>query len=230
MKEIIDFEKIIEKGESETVEFKKSLSEWKEIIETISAFSNTRGGIILVGVDNKQKIAGISIGKGTIEDLVNKILTNTEPKIYPDIEILNKQNKRIILIKVERYPFDVVLAFGRPFKRVGKNTVRIDKDEHKRRILEINKKELYFDGQHIMEASLEDIDELKLRNFVKKAKEKRKLDIDEKDSIETILQKLKLIKGDTLTNAGILIFGKNPGNYFSQSGIKCIRFKGSDWY
>ena len=44
---------IIKSGESETVEFKKSTGEWKEIIETISAFANKKGGVILVGVDKK---------------------------------------------------------------------------------------------------------------------------------------------------------------------------------
>ena len=46
---------IIEVGESETVEFKNSLSNMRDIIETISAFSNTQGGIILIGVDDKKK-------------------------------------------------------------------------------------------------------------------------------------------------------------------------------
>ena len=40
----MDLKKIISQGESETVEFKKSLSESKEIIKTISAFANTKGG------------------------------------------------------------------------------------------------------------------------------------------------------------------------------------------
>ena len=35
---------LIKIGESETVEFKKSTGEWKEIIETISAFANKKGG------------------------------------------------------------------------------------------------------------------------------------------------------------------------------------------
>ena len=77
----VDVTKIIKSGESETVEFKKSTGEWKEIIETISAFTNKKGGVILVGVDNKKEVCGVSIGKGTIEDLTNKILNNTEPKI-----------------------------------------------------------------------------------------------------------------------------------------------------
>jgi predicted HTH transcriptional regulator len=39
----MNLNKIISQGESETVEFKKSLSESKEIVETISAFANTKG-------------------------------------------------------------------------------------------------------------------------------------------------------------------------------------------
>ena len=46
----MNLNEIISSGESETTEFKKSLSEWKEIIETISAFSNTKGGTILIGL------------------------------------------------------------------------------------------------------------------------------------------------------------------------------------
>ncbi|MEA2086819.1 MAG: putative DNA binding domain-containing protein [Candidatus Caldatribacteriota bacterium] len=38
----MDLKKIISQGESETLEFKKSLSESKEIIKTISAFANTK--------------------------------------------------------------------------------------------------------------------------------------------------------------------------------------------
>ena len=51
----MNINEIISKGESETIEFKKSLSEWRKIIETASAFSNTKGGIILVGVDDKHR-------------------------------------------------------------------------------------------------------------------------------------------------------------------------------
>jgi len=44
---------LIQSGESETLEFKKSTGEWKEVIETISAFANTRGGVILTGIKPK---------------------------------------------------------------------------------------------------------------------------------------------------------------------------------
>ena len=136
--------------------------------------------------------------------------------------------KKIIYIKVEAYPYDVVLAFGKPFKRVGKNTVRMNNEEYKRKILEIHKRELYFDGQICSEANLSDIDERKVKEFVRKAQNKRKLDINETLSLEEILRKLKLMKGKELTNACILLFGKNPQDFFIQAGVKCIRFKGTD--
>lgn len=221
-------EELIEKEESETLEFKKSLSEWKEIVETVSAFSNTKGGIIVVGLDDNKNLIGVNIGKGTIEDLTNKILINTEPKIYPEIKVVNKERKKLLLIKVDKYPFDVVLAFGRPFKRVGKNTVRISKDEYKRRILEIHKKEIYFDGQPLTDAKINDVSDEKLRQFVKKAREERKLDVDEKEPTRNILKKLKLLKGVSLANAAILLFGRTPEKFFNQIEIKCIRFKGID--
>jgi ATP-dependent DNA helicase RecG len=73
MSEIV---KLLKEGESEEVEFKPSLSQMDKILECISAFSNTRGGIIVVGVSDKGKVLGVDIGKRTIENLVNTIKQN----------------------------------------------------------------------------------------------------------------------------------------------------------
>jgi len=223
----MNLNEVIKQGESETIELKKSTGEWKEIIKTLSAFANTRGGMILIGIE-KGKVCGVSVGKSTVEDITNKIITNTEPKIYPEISVRTLDKKKVILIKLESYPYDVVLAFGKPFKRVGKNTVKMSKDEYKRKILEIHKREIYFDGQICSEANLSDINERKVKEFIKKAKKKRKLDIDELLPIKEILRKLKLMKGEELTNGCILLFGKNPQDFFTQAEVKCIRFKGTE--
>ena len=107
------------KKESETLKFKKSVGEWKEIIETISALSNTRGGEILVGINNSGEVNGVEIGKNTIEDLTNKIAQNTDPKIHPRITTEKIIGKSLIVIEVKESSDHLVLAFGRPYKRVG---------------------------------------------------------------------------------------------------------------
>lgn len=50
--------------DSRTIEFKKSVGEWKQIIESISAFSNTEGGEIYVGISDLGESLGVKIGKG----------------------------------------------------------------------------------------------------------------------------------------------------------------------
>jgi len=92
----MDLEEMVLRGESETVEFKESTGEWKEIIKTISAFANTKGGIIIVGINNKSKVSGIQIGKRTSEDLANKIKENTDPKIFPEISVENMSRKDVL--------------------------------------------------------------------------------------------------------------------------------------
>jgi len=219
---------LIEIGESETLEFKKSTGEWKEIIKIISAFANKKGGVILVGVDKKKEVCGVTIGKGTIEDLTNKILNNTEPKIYPEIGIQSLDKKKIIYIKVDAYPYDVVLAFGRPYKRVGKSTMRMSKDEYEKIIIEKYKEEIRFDSQICKEASFKNIDKNLVKWFLKKVNIERRLDIDPNLPVKEALIRLKLIKNGKLTNSAILLFCNNPQNFFIQAEVKCVRFKGTD--
>ena len=88
-------------SESTTVEWKQSLSEIKEIIATISAFANTEGGRIFVGVSNEGKIIEIHVGKSTLENLVNQIHQQIEPKIHPKITEKEVEDKEIIIIEVK---------------------------------------------------------------------------------------------------------------------------------
>lgn len=214
---------LIKRKETENVEFKPSLSQVNEIVETVSAFSNTSGGRILVGISNSGKLLDVNIGKDTIERLTNKIVSNAEPKVYPNISVKGINKKDIIVIEVKKSS-DVVLAFGRAFKRVGKSTVRMSKDEYEKTILE--RKRVYFDSQIYKGATLKDIDGKKVKWFLRKSKTERKFDIDLETPIKEVLEKLNLITDKELTNAAILIFGKNPQKFFLHSRIRCARFKG----
>ena len=214
------------KKESETLELKKSVGEWKEIIETISALSNTRGGEIYVGINNSGEVNGVEIGKNTIEDLTNKIKENTDPKIFPHITRKVIDDKSIIIIEVKESFDHLVLAFGRPYKRVGKSTLRMSKDEYESLILEKHKDKLRFDSQICNEASFENIDENKVRWFLKEARKHRGLNLSEDVSVKETLSRLKLLTNEKLTNTAFLLFFKEP--VFLQSEVKCIRFSGNE--
>ncbi|MBA7660825.1 hypothetical protein ES703_68831 [subsurface metagenome] len=216
-----------DRKESENLEFKKSVGEWKEIVETVSAFSNTKGGKIVVGASNAGIILSTRIGKDTIEDLANKVVTNTDPKVYPKIAVEKIEKKNVIVIEVNESTDKLVLAFGRPFKRVGKSTIRMSKDEYETSILEKHKEKLRFDNQICEDAKLNDINNDSVITFLKKAKTERGLDISSDTPVKEVLVRLKLIRNGALTNSAILLFGRNPQGFFIQAEVKCVRFKGT---
>jgi len=211
-------------SESTTIEWKPSLSQINEIINTISAFSNAEGGRILIGVSNTGKIAGVQIGQDTIENLTNSISQHTDPKVLPRITTKKIKDKEIIIIDVKESSDHLVLAFGRPYKRVGRSTIRMSKDEYERLILEKHKEKLRFDKQICEESKLKDID----WDFVKKEfvplyerVSKRRI----VSSPQSLLGSLECIKDNKPTNAGILLFGKRPQRFFINSYIALARYR-----
>lgn len=205
---IKDIKNLIKEKESEDLEFKSSLSELKEIIQTICAFANKNGGKIIIGVSPSGEILGVQVGKNTIEKLTNQILTSLEPKIYPKIQTEKIKNKIVIVIEIPEIKEKPVLAFGRPYKRMGKSTVKISKGEYERLILEKHKDKLQFDNQICLKATIKEIDKKKLRWFLRKAKEERNYDIEPETPIKEALNRLNLIQDGKLTNTAILLFAK----------------------
>jgi Holliday junction resolvase len=63
MRSEMDIVKLLRNGESETVEFKARFN--KETIMSLAAFANTKGGKVIVGVDNKGRVTGIDMGPET---------------------------------------------------------------------------------------------------------------------------------------------------------------------
>ncbi len=214
--------KTIRKGESEQLELKPSFSQVNEIIETVSAFSNKSGGSVIVRVSGSGKILGLQIGEDTIERLCNKIKDSTEPAVYPKILVQEIYGKKIVAIEVGESAEKPVLAFGRAFKRVGRSTLKVEKDEHEKMVLE--KKKVYFDSLPCKGAALKDIDWAFVNKFfIPKYESIAKAKLAGKP--EDLLETLGCIKNSMPTNAGILLFGKNPQIFFMNAYIALARYK-----
>jgi ATP-dependent DNA helicase RecG len=218
--------KLLKKGETETSEFKKSLSEIKEIITAISAFSNSKGGLILIGVNDNKDISGVNIGKTTLENLINNIKRETDPQIFPSITVTDIENKEVILIKVAESEDKPVFFKDKSYKRVGKTNQRISSSEM-RKLVRIEANRSYWDKKICEGATLDDINEQKVKWFLQLSKNKRRLDLDSETPIVESLEKLELIKEGQLTNAAVLLFCNDPQKFFLQAEVRCARFKGT---
>lgn len=221
----MELKELIERGESQDLEFKESPRLKDEIGETVSAFSNSDGGTVVVGVFNNGGVSGVNIGANTMEELANYIKRNTDPQVFPSVKILDVGGKKVVMIEVKESQEKPVFFKNHAYKRVGKTNQMISSSELRKLAKESGEK-IYWDERVCEEAKLEDIEEEKVRWFLRRAKYERRLELDPETPVREALEKLELLREGKLTNAAILLFGKNPQRFFIQSETRCARFKG----
>lgn len=83
--------------------------------------------------------------------------------------------------------------------------------------------------QAVCEGALwKDIDTDKVKWFLRTAKEKRNFPLPENNPVKEVFIHLNLLNGNKLTNAAILLFGKNPHKFHLQAETKCLQLSGTE--
>jgi predicted HTH transcriptional regulator len=112
---------IIELGESDTVEFKRKFSGFEKIAREMIALANTRGGVLLIGVDDDGSIVGVRSEKSEV-DLITATAENyAEPPIEAEIDIVDIDGEDVVVVRIPESsskPHRLVLN-GEPIRRDG---------------------------------------------------------------------------------------------------------------
>jgi len=195
----MDIANIINQGESLKVEFKMNFN--RSAIETLVAFSNTKGGSIFVGVSDDGDIKGIEVNQETIQQWINEVKNKTAPEIIPDAEVLNIEDKEIVRIYVQEYPIKPVSTQGRYFKRINNSNHQLAPGEVAN--MHLRSLNTSWDNQMNSEISIDDISLEKVQRAIEKLKSKGK-NISE-DPLSFLL-KQSLIRDDKPTIACYLLF------------------------
>ncbi|HPS29660.1 MAG TPA: putative DNA binding domain-containing protein, partial [bacterium] len=221
--------KIIEKGEGRRVEFKSMLPEGNQIAQTVIAFSNSVGGEIFIGIDDKtREVGGVTDSEiFKLEEIISQIIfDNCSPLMIPDITIYSHENKNILCIKV--YPSKNGPYF---LKSKGKNKgtyVRVGStnrvaDEAILAELERRRRNVSFDSMPVYDLSAKDCDLVMFKGFYHE-KSGKQVGTEQ-------LQTLELVKSERneefITNAAILLSSNQiKKSVFPYAKIECARFKG----
>jgi len=201
------------------------LSLWRDIVETCAAFASAQGGKVFVGVADDGRITGVQIGKGTLEDLANRIAQNTTPKVVPVITTQDEPGATVIIVDVPEHQTKPVTAFGRPYRRAGRTNQVLSASEVAE--LYLASRGLTWDQTVESDASLSDIDPEKVRKFLSRAIAERQWPIDPQTPVQQALNQLDLIRSGQLTVAALLLFGQRPQHFLVQGYVRCARFKGN---
>ncbi len=203
-------------GENSCLEFKSSFQ--KEVIETLTAFANTLGGSILVGISDARKVVGIILEAETTQGWINQCKLATSPSVIPDVEMVEIEGRTVAVVSVGEYPVKPVACKGRYFKRVRNANHQMSATEiSDAHIKLINSSwDYYPDPEH----AIDSISESKVQAFAEA--------VGIKGSFQAVLEKFELIKQGRPTFACHLLFSMNDvflstieaGRFASQTIIK----------
>ncbi len=188
--------------ESETIEFKKTTAELKEAVISVAAMLNKHGhGVVYFGIDEHDRVVGMTVGRNTIKEITQAVVDNTEPKVFPKVEHREINGKDCIIVEAHgiNSPY---FAYGRAYIRVGESDKALSAHEIETRILS-RKKLLWESG--ISERQLKDINVQTLKEYIKRANEEGRINF-KYSNVKTVLRKLHLLSGEKLLKATEVLF------------------------
>ena len=194
------------------------------------AFANHQGGTILIGVNDKGHVVGFNATKEDKDNILRAGRDGCRPAIS-NLEIGDFviEGKPIVSVHVPAGSGDVyTTSDGKYLIREGSENVAIE--WRKLQQLMAERKKIMFEEQPCEGATYEDIDLEKVQRYIKArvGKFKTNIDIPPEDILKSrkcvIEQANKLLP----TNAGILLFGKEPQRFIPMSYVTVVKFKGTN--
>lgn len=113
-----DLKNLIQRGENSFLEFKHSVASPEKLAREISAFANTKGGTILVGVMDNGEMVGVE-GYFEQEFLLNQAAQDEcIPEVPIEIEMMNIGERDILIVKVPEAEEKPVYVKGEKVRQV----------------------------------------------------------------------------------------------------------------
>lgn len=210
----MNIKEVISKGERIDVEFKswKKIKDKKELMKIITkeavALANTKGGMILIGIEDNGEITGCE--NYDIQNIIESIYDRTIPKLFTEIEEAFLENNAILVVNVPKGSTLFATSAGEVYKRLGKNTKPMFPEEFP--IMQSGKVNNDFSNVIIEDSNQEDIDSLEVYKIKEKLKARDPESTLPLMDDKSFLKDLHLIKDKDnktkLTVAGMLFVGK----------------------
>ena len=149
---INELRNLVKSGENETLEFKRKVAHPEKIVKEIVAFANTRGGKLLIGVDDNGSLPGLKFVNEEQFALNQAIQKFIKPKINFILKIIPLNAKKSVIsydiLESKNKPHYVIedqtQTWGKAYIRVEDKTIKASKE-----IREILKRKNKDKGVHI---------------------------------------------------------------------------------
>ena len=214
---------LISRGESSTVQFKERLPHQDSLAQEMVAFSNTEGGLQIIGVNDKTgSLNGLSFDE--IQTINRQLVNVASHIVFPSITIttetvhVNGSNLIVVVIK-EGFSKPYKDRLGSIYMKNGSDKRTVTSNDEISRLLQ-SSKSMFEDEILIQGTSVVDVNLEYYNHFIQK-KYNRTLE-DLGIELRQTLENLNLMKESQLTLAGLLFFCTNRQKYRPQFSIQCV--------
>lgn len=217
---------IIANGENSGVEFKRDVVQNHDLAKELVAFSNLRGGMVILGVEDDGNISGI-----TRADLEEWVMTTCRDKIRPGIipffEVVRgaEPGKDVAIVSVTRgYDVHSVWHNNRNtyYIRVGTQS-REPSPEELGRLFQ-QRGAIRAELRPVSGATLNDLDLRRLRDYFTRIRQQAAPEDEDEAGWRTLLVNTEIMTEEGVTVGGMLLFGKTPNRFLPQAGIDAAAF------
>jgi len=217
--------KLISLGETSFVQFKRDVTNEVGIAQEMVAFSNSKGGKILIGIDDKTgNIVDLSFEdiQRINRNLVNAAQNHVKSPIWIESETIEVEGKRVIIASIQEGTNKPYMdKEGLIFMKNGSDKRKVTSKEELSRLLQ-SSSNLYAEEMLINNSTYEDIN---IDDFRKFYEEKYKEQFY-KEQLGRYIENLDLGKDGKLNQAGALLFTKYPEKNITSFFITAVWFKG----
>lgn len=225
-RDVIAIDNLLKKGRSASIEWMDGHTTPEKIAPTLMAMANGQGGTLLFGISGKDNplIAGVDKGKQVIDDVL-KAAMSLEPKlIIPMPRLAKLKEKAVIVAEIPSGMPHIYSLEGQYLRRKGAQNHALNPRELRHLLLQ--RGEISFETETAHGAMLDNIDWVKAETYVNSLS-----GLEDNDVKQVLLRRGCLSLKDGIffpTNAGILLFGKDPQRFIRNSEITAVRFAGTN--
>ncbi|HPM00507.1 MAG TPA: ATP-binding protein, partial [Candidatus Cloacimonadota bacterium] len=213
----------LEKGESVQLDFVPQVDEI-QIGRIICGLLNTKGGQLIIGIDEQKNILGVKNAQSELKKLKSLLFTELLPEPAVSLNLEKVGNKNLIAISVWEGIHPPYIFKGNIYFREGPATVRATSRQLADLIHGKDTRYTHWELRPLLEASMDDLELSDVKSCVKDIKESGQI-VDLSDDPLAFLAKYNLYKNGDLTHAAILLFGKEPVKFFPQIRVRLSVFK-----
>jgi len=230
--EAIELIEMIGRGEDSRTQFKQTITNSESLAGDLVAFSNSKGGKMIIGVNDQGTVVGLSN-----EDIrrMNQLISNTatnlvRPSINPETENVSVGGQLVIVVTIpEGISKPYADNHGVFWVKSGADKRRVTSREEVQRMLQsadlVHADEVPVEGTTSGDIDLEHFSDF----FEKQYREPLENELEKAGiSLGQLLNNLGLSREAALNLAGVMLFGRNPQRHRPAFVVKAVSFVGND--